>query len=188
MTRQFGGLGLGLTITKGLVEKHGGKVCAHSDGPGLGSTFTVELPLAPAPAATSRPPVDRHVTPKVMGRRVLIADDNVDAAESLAMLLRLRGHEVRTAHDGHDALAMAAESRPDAAVIDLGMPGLTGLDVAGRIRAEPWGEGMLLVALTGWGQQEDRRRTAAAGFDHHLVKPADPAELDRLLLSSPVRG
>ena len=103
------------------------------------------------------------------------------------MLLRLRGHEVHTVHDGHAALAAAAEFGPDAAVIDLGMPGLSGIDVAKKIRGEPWGDGILLVALTGWGQQEDRRRTADAGFDHHLVKPADPAELDQLLQSSPAR-
>jgi CheY-like chemotaxis protein len=180
-----GGLGIGLALVRGLVEKHGGRVCAHSDGPGRGSEFTVELPLAPAPMATSQAPADRFMTPKVIGRRVLIADDNADAAESLAMLLRLRGHEVRTAHNGHDALVVAADFRPDAAVIDLGMPGLNGNDVVEKIRGEPWGEGMLLVALTGWGQQEDRRRTAEAGFDHHLVKPADPAELDQLLLSGP---
>jgi CheY-like chemotaxis protein len=116
---------------------------------------------------------------------VLVADDNEDAAESLAMLLRLRGHEVRTAHDGVEALAAAEAFRPEAAVIDVGMPGLSGLEVAERIRREPWGRGMLLVALTGWGQAEDRRRTDAAGFDHHLVKPAEPAELDHLLAASP---
>jgi PAS domain S-box-containing protein len=182
-----GGLGIGLALVRGLVEKHGGKVSAHSDGPGRGSEFSVELPLA-MPAEITRPSSEEHLPAlRGVGRRVLIADDNRDAADSLAMLLRLRGHEVHTVHDGHAALAAAAEFAPDAAVIDLGMPGLGGIDVAERIRGEPWGDGILLVALTGWGQQDDRRRTADAGFDHHLVKPADPAELDQLLQSSPAR-
>ena len=182
-----GGLGIGLALVRGLVEKHGGKVSAHSDGPGRGSEFAVELPLAMS-AETTRPSSEERL-PALggVGRRVLIADDNRDAADSLAMLLRLRGHEVQTVHDGHAALAAAAEFAPDAAVIDLGMPGLGGIDVAERIRGEPWGDGILLVALTGWGQQDDRRRTADAGFDHHLVKPADPAELEQLLQSSPAR-
>ena len=182
-----GGLGIGLALVRGLVEKHGGKVSAHSDGPGRGSEFTVVLPLALLPESALTSSMERPSAQRGVGRRVLIADDNRDAADSLAMLLRLRGHEVHTAHDGHAALAAAASLAPDAAVIDLGMPGLSGLDVAGRIRGEPWGDGMLLVALTGWGQQDDRRRTADAGFDHHLVKPADPVELEQLLQSSPIR-
>jgi PAS domain S-box-containing protein len=181
-----GGLGIGLALVRGLVEKHGGKVCAHSEGPGRGSEFTVELPLASAVGSADAALPNGSVGAKGPGRRVLIADDNADAADSMAMLLRLRGHEVRTAHDGHEALSMAADFRPHAAVIDLGMPGLSGIDVAARLRGEAWGTAMLLVALTGWGQQEDRRRTAEAGFDHHLVKPANPAELDQLLRSSPV--
>jgi two-component system CheB/CheR fusion protein len=179
-----GGLGIGLALVRGLVEKHGGHVSAHSEGPGRGSEFVVTLPLAPALAPIEATPDGRSVVP-ARGRRVLVADDNEDAAESLAMLLRLRGHEVRTAHDGVEALAAAEAFRPEAAVIDVGMPGLSGLEVAERIRREPWGRGMLLVALTGWGQAEDRRRTDAAGFDHHLVKPAEPAELDHLLAASP---
>ncbi|HYH66202.1 MAG TPA: response regulator [Urbifossiella sp.] len=114
-----------------------------------------------------------------------MADDNRDAADSLAMLLRLAGHEVRTAHDGLAAVAVAAETRPDVAVLDIGMPGLTGYDAARRIRAEPWGRGVLLVALTGWGQDGDRQRAAEAGFDHHLTKPVDPEALTRLLAGAP---
>jgi CheY-like chemotaxis protein len=114
-------------------------------------------------------------------RRVLVADDNADAAESLAMLLSLMGNEVRTAADGLEAVEVAAEFRPDVAVLDIGMPRLDGNAAARRIRAEPWGRGMTLIALTGWGQEDDRRRTAEAGFDLHLTKPVDPSTLDALL-------
>lgn len=114
-------------------------------------------------------------------RRVLVADDNADAAESLAMLLTLMGNEVRTAADGLEAVRVAEEFRPDVAVLDIGMPRLDGNGAARRIRAEPWGRDISLIALTGWGQEEDRRRTAEAGFDLHLTKPIDPAALDRLL-------
>ena len=178
-----GGLGIGLALVRGLVEKHGGRVTAASEGPGHGSEFMVELPVAPALAPTDPLPAGASSLPHSPGRRVVVADDNEDAAETLAMLLRLRGHEVRTAHDGASALALVQEFRPHAAVIDVGMPSLRGTEVAERIRRESWGEGMLLVALTGWAQPEDRRRTAAAGFDHHLVKPADPAMLDTLLVA-----
>jgi len=178
-----GGLGIGLALVRGLVEKHGGRVTAASDGPGQGSEFMVELPVAPALAPTDPLPAGASSLPHSPGHRVVVADDNEDAAETLAMLLRLRGHEVRTAHDGASALALVQEFRPHAAVIDVGMPSLRGTEVAERIRRESWGEGMLLVALTGWAQPEDRRRTAAAGFDHHLVKPADPAMLDTLLVA-----
>ena len=181
--RAQGGLGIGLSLVRGLVELHGGTIAAHSDGPGRGSTFTVRLPVAvPAPAAG---PAAAAPEPAAAAKaRVLIADDLRDSADSLALLLRLMGHEVRTAYDGEEAVAAAAAFRPDVALLDLGMPKATGYEACRRIRQHPWGRRACLVALTGWGQGEDRRRTAAAGFDHHLVKPVDPAALEKLLAAA----
>ncbi len=181
--RAQGGLGIGLALVKGLVEMHGGTVEARSEGPGKGSEFVVRLPTADAAPAAPAAPED--AAPTRARCRVLVADDNRDAADSLAMLLRLAGHEVHTAHDGLAAVAVAAEARPDVAVLDIGMPGLTGYDAARRIRAEPWGRGLILIALTGWGQDGDRQRAVEAGFDHHLTKPVDPAVLNDLLTGSP---
>jgi CheY-like chemotaxis protein len=118
---------------------------------------------------------------------VLIADDNPDGAESLAMLLGMLGHEVHIAHDGAQALEMASRVKPDIALLDIGMPGLSGYQVATRIRREAWGEGIVLIAVTGWGQEEDKRNTQAAGFDHHLTKPADPAQIESILESMAAR-
>jgi CheY-like chemotaxis protein len=117
------------------------------------------------------------------GRRVLIADDNQDAAESLSMLLRLSGHDVLVAHTGVDALNVVREERPDVAVLDIGMPDLSGYEVARRVRLEPWGQKIILIALTGWGQENDKRRAQAAGFDHHFTKPVDPDDLEKVFTS-----
>ncbi len=178
--RSQGGLGIGLSLVKRLVEMHGGSVTAQSDGLGRGSEFTVRLPLATS--AEARPVKTSGVaTSASIRRRILVADDNRDAASSLAMVLDLLGNETRTAHDGLEALEMASEFRPDVIVLDIGMPKLNGYETARRIRDEAWGQDVALIALTGWGQLEDRRRSRGAGFDSHLTKPVDPMTLQKLL-------
>ncbi len=185
--RAEGGLGIGLALVKALVELHGGRIEVQSAGRDRGSTFTVTLPRSvivtnPAPAAAT--PAGEPAQ-KVGPRRVLVADDNEDGADLLATLLRLSGHEVHIAHDGAEALETATRVQPHVALLDIGMPGLNGYEVAERIRREPWGKQMLLVAVTGWGQEEDKRRARAAGFNHHLTKPMDPMQLDSIFASDP---
>ncbi|MEP7220982.1 MAG: ATP-binding protein, partial [Bacteroidota bacterium] len=176
-----GGLGIGLTIVQRLVEMHSGRVEAWSAGTGHGSRFTVHLPMlvshtehAPAVANGDGNAVTRH-------RRILVVDDNRDSALSMKMLLGMMHHEVRSAHDGQDALNLGAAFLPDMILLDIGMPGMNGYEVARRIREEAWGRNVVLVAVTGWGQPEDRRRSSEAGFDHHLLKPVEPAMLAKLL-------
>jgi signal transduction histidine kinase len=182
LERSQGGLGIGLTLAKRLVEMHAGTVTAHSEGLGRGSEFVVRLPLLLAPPRAEEDPESAAQDPTA-GRRILIVDDNQDSAMSLAMLLEVSGHEARTAFDGLQAVDAAAEFRPDVVLMDLGMPKLNGYDAAVRIRQQPWGERMILVAVTGWGQEEDRRRTTEAGFDGHLVKPVDYGAFKKLLAS-----
>jgi signal transduction histidine kinase len=182
-TQIGGGLGIGLTLVRRLVEMHGGSVEARSGGPGTGSEFLVRLPLAPAIAPQLNPAaseISQRQLPAT-GRRIVVADDNVDAAESLAMMLELLGHETRTAHDGEQALRLAREFRPDVMVLDIAMPGLDGHDLARSIRAESWGGEVLLIAASGWGQADDKQHSRDAGFDHHLVKPIEFETLDELL-------
>jgi CheY-like chemotaxis protein/two-component sensor histidine kinase len=183
-TRSQGGLGIGLTVVKNLVAMHGGTVAAWSAGLGQGSEFTIRLPLAAQPleqdggqpsAAQPPPP------PAPTGYRLLVVDDNQDAANSLATLLGLQGHEVRVAYSGAASLEMAAAYTPDVVFLDIGMPGMDGYEVARRFRQQPGLNTVVLAALTGWGQQEDRRRTAAAGFDYHLVKPPEPKAIENIL-------
>ena len=175
-----GGLGIGLSLVRSLVTMHGGTVEASSGGAGKGSTFEVRLPLlSDSPLAVATPA--RKISAESASRRVVIADDNADAVSTLAQLLRLQGHEVWTASDGIEAVEQASARRPDAIVLDIGMPGLDGIEAARRIRALPGGEQPLIVALTGWGQPADREKTRAAGFDCHLVKPADPNEVLALI-------
>ena len=182
--RMQGGLGIGLSLVKEFVGLHGGRVEARSEGLRRGSEFVVRLPAA-AVAATAGP------SPVVAGagrgprRRILVVDDNRDAAVSLARLLRLKGHEVRTAHDGAEGVALAAGFRPEVILMDLGMPNLDGYEAARRIRAGPGGTAPFLVALTGWGADDDRRRTHDAGYDRHLVKPVDMAALTKLIAEIP---
>src|SRR5688572_3740678 len=179
--RSQGGLGIGLTLVKRLVELHGGTVEARSAGSGRGSEFVVRLPEHPEAAMPTRVAALPEAVTPAAGRRILVADDNRDAADSLAFMLRLAGHEVRIAYDGQQAVDMAEAFRPALALIDIGMPRLNGYETARRLRAKPYGETMLLIALTGWGQADDRNRSLAAGFDHHIVKPVDPSMLERLL-------
>jgi PAS domain S-box-containing protein len=183
LERSQGGLGIGLSLVRRLVELHGGRVKAHSEGVGKGSELTVCLPaLAEMPTAMpSREPDDNRRPRSTSARRVLVVDDNRDSADSLAMLLGLSGNDVATAYDGLEALEVAERLRPDVVLLDIGMPKLNGYETCRRIRAEPWGQRMVLIALTGWGQEQDRRRTGDAGFDAHVVKPVDPNALLTLL-------
>ena len=180
LERRHGGLGIGLTMAKRLVEMHGGVIVGKSDGLGAGSEFTVQLPLAAAVGAQESPEVSGK-WPAMTTRRILIADDNPDSLESLALVLQLKGNEVRTASDGAKAVAEAEAFHPDVVLLDIGMPQMNGYDACRRIRESDWGRSMLLIALTGWGQQEDRERSRAAGFDYHFVKPIDPDNLMRQL-------
>jgi CheY-like chemotaxis protein len=174
-----GGLGIGLTLARQLVELHGGTIEARSEGVGYGSEFVLKLPViaASAPEATVAIVPDVPVAPL----RILVADDNEDSAESLKLLLESAGHEVHAVFDGQAAIATIEEIRPDVALLDIGMPGANGYEVARRVRAEPWGRDVRLVALTGWGQQADKQRARDAGFDDHLVKPVPLEALDALL-------
>jgi len=181
------GMGLGLALVRGLVEMHGGSVSARSEGPGRGSEFVVELPVAdapPAPAPSARSEARTAAAP----RRILVVDDNRDSADSLAQLLRVLGHEVEAAHGGLEAVAAAERYRPELVLMDIGMPEVDGYQACRLIREQPWGKPMVLVAQTGWGQDGDRRRAREAGFDSHLVKPVDHDALGALLASMPRRA
>ena len=179
--RSRGGLGIGLSLVKRIVETHGGSVTAHSDGLGLGSEFVVRIPALEASIAGRLNDANAPASTGASRRRILVVDDNQDAAESLAALLAINGHETRMAHDGNEAVKQAEDFHPDVVFLDIGMPVLDGHETAKLIRLQPWGKEMVLVALTGWGQTEDRRRSKDAGFDHHLVKPADPEVVEKLL-------
>jgi CheY-like chemotaxis protein/anti-sigma regulatory factor (Ser/Thr protein kinase) len=184
LERRQGGLGIGLTLVRRLVEMHGGRVEVASDGAGRGSEFTIRLPRltldAAAPAAARA--AAREV-PSGPARRVLVVDDQPDSTDSLALLLRLRGHEVSTAADGPGAVDEFLRSKPEVVFLDLGLPGMSGYDVARRLRAMPEGRDVRLVAVTGYGTEADRERTRAAGFDLHLAKPVDPHAVEALLAS-----
>jgi signal transduction histidine kinase/ActR/RegA family two-component response regulator len=181
--RAEGGLGIGLALVKGLMTLHGGTVEARSAGLGKGSEFILHLPRSVVVDLADDDPVSAAAARAVSGTRnlILVADDNRDAAQSMAMVLEVGGYEVLVAHTGQEALRMTEELRPDAAILDIGMPDMTGYDVARRLRREPWGRGMVLLAITGWGQQEDKDRAQAAGFDRHFTKPVDPDEVEAAL-------
>ena len=183
IARSEGGLGIGLALVKGLIELHDGTVEGRSAGPGRGSEFIIHLPrsrvvlrTAPQEPEQSPPPA-----PKDLRRKILVVDDNRDAADSLAMLLEMNGHGVYVGHSGSEALQLARQELPHAMILDIGMPDMSGYEVARRIRAERWGSQIYLVAVTGWGQKEDKDRAIAAGFDHHLTKPVDPDQVESLL-------
>jgi signal transduction histidine kinase len=182
LERHRGGLGIGLTLVKWFIELHGGTVEAHSAGLGRGAEFVVRLPVRDEGAVVEgvAATAGGATMPKVR-QRILVVDDNEDGAETLGHFLRALGNDVRTAADGLTAVDVAADFRPDVALLDLGLPRLNGYDVAQRIRMQPWGSSMLLIAMTGWGQDADRRRAREVGFDHHLVKPVDLDALERLL-------
>jgi PAS domain S-box-containing protein len=180
--RTAGGLGIGLALVKGLVEMHGGTVEAESPGQGQGSTFTVRLPILEdrleLPAGM---PAEGWLDSAGLKRRILVVDDNLDSADSMAMMLQLLENEVRTAHDGFEAVELAEQFRPQVILMDIGMPKLNGYDATRRIREQPWGRDMAIIALTGWGQEVDRARAKEAGCDGHLVKPVNLQDLEKLL-------
>ena len=185
--RSQGGLGIGLSIVRRLVQMHGGSVEARSGGSGRGSEFVVRLPVALSfighklgDQADPVHPTARH--------RILVVDDNLDAAESLAMMLTMMGNKTLTAHDGLEALEVAVAFRPDVMFLDIGMPKLNGFEVCRRLRQQAWGKDMLVIALTGWGQEEDKRLSMEAGFDFHMVKPVLPAALEKLLAGATAAG
>jgi CheY-like chemotaxis protein len=174
-------LGIGLSLVKNLVEMHGGTVEVHSAGVGQGSEFVVRLPIMVETPKPSPPePTAGKPTPTT-ARRILIVDDNRDSAMSLAMLLKLTGHETHTAFDGLEAVEAAATFKPELVLMDIGLPKLNGYEACRRIREQPWGKNMVLVALTGWGQEDDRQKSKEVGFNAHMVKPVDlPALMDLL--------
>ncbi len=180
--RSQGGLGIGLTLVRRLVEMHGGTIRAESAGRGRGSAFIVRLPLCAEPALP--PPhgeSSNGAKTAAPRQRILVVDDSVDSAESLAMMLRLSGHEVRTAYNGPSALADAASAPPDAVLLDIGLPDMDGFEIVRRLRQKDGLSQTVIIAVTGYGQDADRRRTKEAGFDYHLVKPIDSAQLEQVL-------
>jgi CheY-like chemotaxis protein len=177
------GLGIGLALVKDLVTRHGGTVHANSDGLGKGSTFSVRLPLAiEERRQASAPSPDQ--APCLAGRRVLVVDDNIDAAETLVMMLDTLGQQTRQCHDGNNAVALAAEFKPEVVFMDIGLPGMSGHEAAARMRKELGLTDAYLVALSGYGTEEDKRKSLTAGFDHHLVKPLDPTALPGILATA----
>jgi PAS domain S-box-containing protein len=182
LERSQGGLGIGLSLVRGMVEMHGGTIQASSDGPGRGSEFSVRLPVLVG--WESQDPGANGAGQKIQASgkyRILVVDDNKDSAVTWGMMLELTGNEVRTAHDGLEAVEVAEAFKPDVVLLDIGLPKLNGYDAARKIRNQSWGKGMFLVAVTGRGQDEDRRRSTEAGFNLHMVKPVDPAALEDLL-------
>jgi CheY-like chemotaxis protein len=180
LERASDGLGIGLALVRSLVEMHGGNVSAHSGGVGQGTEMVVRLPVAIDDRTLPSRPQETEETaaaPTTLSRRILIVDDNKDAADSMALLVETAGHCARTAYDGQQALDLASAFAPDVLLLDLGVPGLNGFEIARRIRRQPWGKTVSLIAVTGWGQEQDRRRTAEAGFDAHLIKPVGTADL-----------
>jgi CheY-like chemotaxis protein len=186
LDRAQGGLGIGLTLVRRLVDMHQGSVQATSDGPGRGSEFVVRLPLLTEnQAKPANAPADETASMPAARRRVLVVDDNVDSAVSLALIMQLEGHEVRTAHDGPAALELAQSFHPEVVFLDIGLPMMDGYEVARRLRKLLPRDSFILAALTGYGHEEDRLRSEQAGFNAHLIKPVDPAAVHELLAAEP---
>ncbi len=180
LERSQGGLGIGLSLVRGLVELHGGTIVARSEGDGRGSEFTVRLPIATSSMETTQP-FENKVDAVTSAKRILVVDDNIDAADSLALLLGMSGHVTRTANDGTTGFTLAEEFSPDVMLLDIGLPDINGYEVARRIRGQAWGKKIFLIAATGWGQDKDKQLAKDAGFDNHLTKPIDFQELDVVL-------
>jgi CheY-like chemotaxis protein len=187
LARSEGGLGVGLALARRLVEMHAGQIEARSQGANQGAEFTVRLPLVRA-AQPVMGESSRRPTSESSLRRVLVVDDNEDSAETMAMVLALSGHDARVAHDGAAALETAASFRPHVVLLDIGLPGMNGYEVAREMRGRPETSKAVLVAMTGYGQEDDRRRSSEAGFSHHLVKPIDVAALERVIASAACEG
>jgi CheY-like chemotaxis protein len=181
LERSQGGLGIGLTLAKRLVEMHGGRIEAESAGPGKGSEFRIHLPVFSKSALTEQENDGKARKTPAQSFRILIVDDNQDGADSLAVMLRIMGNELHTVYDGVSAIESSETFAPDAVLLDLGMPNMNGFETCRRIRAHPWGKNMILIALTGWGQAEDRQQSQEAGFNYHLVKPVAPETLMKVV-------
>jgi CheY-like chemotaxis protein len=187
LERSEGGLGIGLALVRGLLELHGGSVSVHSGGVGRGSEFLVRLPIGNPGDVEGVYETSAPASAGAKSLRVLVADDNRDSAQTCAALLEASGHKVSVAHTGREAFDLASRLQPDALLLDIGMPELNGYELAQRIRGTGWGRRALLIAITGWGQEQDKRRARAAGFDRHLTKPIDPNGLEVLLQSAAAR-
>jgi CheY-like chemotaxis protein len=182
LEKSHGGLGIGLTIAKRLIELHHGCIEVHSPAPAKGTEFIIRLPVAMSVVSEVDRAIDAGDSSRpARGRRILVVDDNRDAAHSLALMLGLMGADTRVAHDGLSALEVAENYRPDTVLLDLGMPKLNGYETCAQLRQQPWAKGILLVAITGWGNEDNRRRSREAGFDYHLVKPVDLRTLRQVL-------
>jgi len=185
LAKAQGGLGIGLTLVWQLVEMHGGTVSVHSEGVNRGSEFVVRLPLAEGPGR-SQEPENSAASGSETVRRILIVDDNQDSADAVALILQLDGHDVKTVYSGVDALELVEQFKPHAVLLDIGMPQLNGYQVAQRLRNQAWGKNVLLIAQTGWGQEEDIRQCREAGFNHHVTKPIDFRKLREFFVASTV--
>ena len=185
LEEQRGGLGVGLALVKHLVELHGGTIVAHSEGVGKGSEFVIRLPVLKLAKTSECQRTGAAPVKPSRARRILVVEDNRDSAESLAMLLELSGHETRIAYNGEDALGEAAQYQPDCILLDIGLPKLNGYEACRRIREQAWAKNATIIALTGWGQEEDRSKSMQVGFDAHLVKPVDESALLEVLETRP---
>jgi CheY-like chemotaxis protein len=181
LERSQGGLGIGLTLVKRLVQMHDGHVEAKSEGPGKGAEFVVRLPIIVSASGSTMPAHYGEEPSPNSSLRILIVDDNRDGADSLGMMLRIMGNDIRTAYDGRTGVELAKDFDPHVVLLDIGLPGLNGYEACRRIREQNSGKEIVLIAVTGWGQEDDLRRSHEAGFDHHLVKPVNSQELLKLL-------